>query len=102
MWLSLSKGFLSVVTNRNDHDQVLVRSRVKSHITNYFPDHEISEIPGDYAYRIFITKEELKNFLIEYIDEMNYDNFKNSVPDDIEFSTLYDFYERTWMNGLKL
>ena len=34
MWIFTTKGFFSVVQDKNDHDKVVIRSRVKKDIEN--------------------------------------------------------------------
>ena len=93
MWLCLNKGFLSIVKKG---DCFVVRSRVKDHITSYFPMNEIHENVGtDYKFRTFITKKELENFLMILPTEISYDNFKSSVEDDM----LKTFYGNIWSFG---
>jgi|TARA_R110002020_G_scaffold197254_1_gene398325 hypothetical protein len=80
MWLFLSNGVLSVVNHRDLEDTVLVRARVREHISYYFGNEGIYvDMEADYPYRYNLEKEGFKEFLAEYVDEMEYDNFKNSV-----------------------
>jgi hypothetical protein len=103
MWLCLREGFLSVVANKDydpkvDTSELIVRARVKEHISNYFPKVKILEWKGtDYRFRAFISKDELKSVLATYVDELYYTNFKDSVKDD----KLHDFYLSVWYEGVK-
>lgn len=93
MWLCLNKGFLSIVRKG---DCFVVRSRVKDHISSYFPMNEILENLGtDYQFRTFITKKEFEDFLKIIPDEISYDNFKDSVED----GKLHKFYGDIWSFG---
>ena len=93
MWLCLNKGFLSIVRKG---DCFVVRSRVKDHITSYFPLNEVFENVGtDYQFRTFITKKEFEDFLKIIPDEISYDNFKDSVQN----FTLIKFYGNIWRFG---
>lgn len=96
MWLILNKGFLSIVRKENC---IVVRARVKSHLENYFPEYTIEESSfSDYRYRIRISRKELELFLASLSDEVQYDNFKNSVTD----SRLKEFCNRVWELGYQI
>ena len=92
MWVMTRDGFVSVVklhdikdadTGHNiEADALMVRSRKKSHLTKMFPNNEIHYTPHrDYAYRTFISKYEVGDWLTEQVLDIDYDNFKNSVYD---------------------
>lgn len=77
----------------------LVRSRVKEHLSHYFPSSEIKEFEGtDYQYRIYLSEKQFEDFLKTLPDEINYTNFKSSV----ENSLLKTFYHSIWHFGKHL
>ena len=43
MWIVLNKSFLSIVKNRNNDSELLVRARVKGDIEKVFEDADIFE-----------------------------------------------------------
>lgn len=99
MWLCLNRGFFSVVKSSKDADEFLVRSRVKGHLENYFPDETIIITNfNDYPYRIIISKEVFSEWLVNQVNCINYTNFKDSVSD----RTLHSFYSEIWYLGVKI
>jgi hypothetical protein len=99
MWLSLSKGFLSVVVTKQDPNMVMVRARRKEHLESYFSTHNIVVTKSaDYPFRVICSKAALTAVLVRYIDSMDYGNFKNSVKDQ----KLHDAYMDTWTRMTKL
>ena len=95
MWLCFNKGFFSVVqsTDPEQSGKLCVRARVRSHLEDAFPKHEIFDTPRrDYPCRVFISGEELSTFLLKQSASIDYDNFKNSVKD----RALHDAYTDIW------
>ena len=80
MWIFLNNSFLSIVENRNNKEELLVRSRVRGDIDKIFPDSNIFEMENsDYKYRSYIKKIEVSEKIREIVTNINYDNFKNSI-----------------------
>ena len=80
MWVFLNNSFLSIVENRNNKEELLVRSRVRGDIDKIFPDSNIFEMENsDYKYRSYIKKVEVSEKIREIVTNINYDNFKNSI-----------------------
>ena len=78
MWVFLNNSFLSIVENRNNKDELLVRSRIKGDIEKVFPDSDVFEMESsDYKYRSFIKKTDVSSKLKNIVEDINYDNFKN-------------------------
>ena len=83
MWIVLNKSFLSIVKNRNNENQLLVRARVNGDIEKVFPDADIFEDKdADYKYRSYIDREVVANAIGKELLNINYDNFKSSVSKD--------------------
>tara|TARA_R110001599_G_scaffold2887_2_gene15709 strand:+ start:449 stop:823 length:375 start_codon:yes stop_codon:yes gene_type:complete len=93
MWLALSDGWLSIVAHRDKPDHLLVRARKASHIEDYFPNESMYEdSEADYPFRADVMRYQVSLILAEYIDNMQYDNFKNSVEDKLlrfAFTTVH-------------
>ena len=80
MWVFLNNSFLSIVENRNNKEELLVRSRVRGDIDKIFPDSNIFEMENsDYKYRSYIKKIEVSEKIREIVTNINYENFKNSI-----------------------
>ena len=80
MWIILNKSFLSIVENRNNNKELLVRSRVKGDIEKVFPNSNVFEDNNaDYKYRSYLDREEVAYNISQELLNINYDNFKKSV-----------------------
>ncbi|MEW6237635.1 MAG: hypothetical protein AB1656_19805 [Candidatus Omnitrophota bacterium] len=81
MWLFTSRSFVSIVVDKDNPGRRLVRARCKGDIEELFPDADVFEDQtADYRYRTSVSTDELIEKLTEYIEDMDYANFKNSIP----------------------
>ena len=99
MWICRNDAFLSAVKDVHTPNGLMVRARRKEHLEDAFPDRidEIYSVPvSDYAWRIRISKFDFTKMLAEYVDDIEYDNFKDSVDD----KRLKNFYNEVWWSGL--
>jgi hypothetical protein len=100
MWLSLSKGFLSVVALKDEPNMVMVRARRKEHLTEYFAGQNVLYTKNaDYPYRVICSKIALTAMVTRYIEQLDYTNFKDSVKNH----QLHHAYLNVWstMTGLE-
>ena len=84
MWIFTSKSFVSIVADKDDPngDRLLVRSRAKGAINELFPDADEFYMTGsDYAFRAWVKRNEVCRVMQNYINSLDYDNFKNSITD---------------------
>ncbi len=89
MWIQFNNAFLSIVENRENTTELLVRARVKGDIEKVFPEADVFEDNNaDYKYRAFISKAIVAEKIMLKVTEINYDNFKNSVK-EIERKKVY-------------
>jgi hypothetical protein len=89
MWIQFNNAFLSIVENRENTTELLVRGRVKGDIEKVFPEADVFEDNNaDYKYRAFISKAIVAEKIMLKVTEINYDNFKNSVK-EIERKKIY-------------
>ena len=97
MWVILNKTFMSIVENRDNKNELLVRSRVKGDIEKIFPDAEVIENnDADYLFRAFLPRSQVSEAIKKEVDMIDYDNFKNSVPkSDIK---RLNSYMNVWNN----
>jgi len=80
MWLFTSSGFISIV--EKDADHLAVRARDSLSLSSLAQSYgvEIRSTPtADYPYRIFITKDQFKNWLSNQPGQIDYKNFKSEV-----------------------
>lgn len=81
MWIFTSNAFLSIVAHRDNTDMRLVRARSPGDIEVVFPEAEVFEDKNaDYQYRAIIPADDVASVLARQVLEMDYDNFKNSIP----------------------
>lgn len=89
MRIQFNNAFLSIVENRENTTELLVRARVKGDIEKVFPEADVFEDNNaDYKYRAFISKAIVAEKIMLKVTEINYDNFKNSVK-EIERKKVY-------------
>lgn len=82
MWLITTDGFFSAVQDRDDHDAVFVRARVRDDAEQLAVavGSTVIETPAaDYRFRVRMTKRTWSRYLADRAAEVDYDNFKNAV-----------------------
>lgn len=80
MWLFTTTGFISIV--EKDADHLAVRARDSYSLSTLAQSYgvEIRSTPtADYPYRIFLSKDQFKNFLHNQAGLIDYKNFKSEV-----------------------
>ena len=83
MWIVTSDAFLSVVHKDCQPDELLVRARRDGDIQAVFPKAKVSKTVGsDYLFRARIKRTEVAAVLSKQLQDLQYDNFKNSIRDD--------------------
>ena len=100
MWICLNNSFVSIVENETNPELVWVRSRKYDHLVNFIGTKDgITETPTrDYRYRVSIDKFTLSKIFAQSVHNINYGNFKSSVPDTD--NDLYFFYNEVWNSGI--
>ncbi len=92
MWVAHSAegrgGWISIVAHRYKPNHLMVRARVRDHITSMWPGAEVYTIEGshDYQFRADILREEVAETMRAYTDKIVYEDYKDSISDS-------DFYE---------
>jgi hypothetical protein len=93
MWICTNKSFLSIVADRSNKENLLVRARISGHIENVFPDADVFTMEdADYKYRAWVSRIEVQSAMTDQISAINYDNFKDSVGNQ----HLHDAYLKIW------
>tara|TARA_X000000950_G_scaffold122816_1_gene154031 strand:- start:10687 stop:10992 length:306 start_codon:yes stop_codon:yes gene_type:complete len=99
MWIQFNNAFLSIVENRDNKLELLVRARIKGDIEKIFPEADVfKDDDADYKYRALISKVKVAARMMLKMTEINYDNFKNSVK-EIERKNAYS---NVWIELRKL
>jgi hypothetical protein len=94
MWICLNDSFLSIVSDRNTPNLLLVRSRRSGDIEAVFPDAKVIENLGtDYKYRASIDRKKVAAAIADRAMHIDYSNFKNSVDDQ----ERHDAYLNIWL-----
>ena len=101
MWILLNNAFLSIVENRNNKDELLVRARIEGDIERVFPEADsFQDEQADYKYRAFVLRKEVEKVIALKVSEINYGNFKGSIsPED---RLRHDAYLRVWSEMYKM
>jgi hypothetical protein len=82
MWLFTSSGFVSIVQDRDNEVNLLVRARAKSHLQALFPRAVVTETQSaDYRYRTTLNHKIVEQVVAEQVNAISYPNFKDSVVD---------------------
>lgn len=82
MWLFTQDGFFSLVQDRNEPKNLLVRARVKGDIERYWPDATVKMTPNaDYLFRASISKASVAKVMQKAILDIDYDNYKDNISD---------------------
>ncbi len=106
MWIYTKEGFVSAVRYKQEDrreratldlvELVIVRARRREHLQKLFPEHEIHETPeADYAFRVFVVQEEFATVLFNLALDIDYPNFKNSVPEGDYHDCLNEIWFET-------
>lgn len=108
MWLFLKEGFYSVVKNDNcQSGEVAVRARCHADIdklrarllADYEFDAKIIDTPkADYACRVFVPKELMAKLMAKAVMDIDYDNFKGTIPskDRLRHDAYFQCWEAMW------
>jgi hypothetical protein len=84
MWIYTSNGMVSIVQHNAKPNFVLVRARTQEHITHF-----LAPIPNidyfyldnaDYKWRALINKIDMDRLVMHHLTDINYFDFKGSIP----------------------
>jgi hypothetical protein len=92
MWLFTDTGFVSAVVSKEDRTKISVRARDKKSLEGFVKMFKVKIVElqhRDYEYRVYLTKEQLTQWISSRIEQMDYDNFKTQVTK----TRGYDFAE---------
>jgi hypothetical protein len=104
MWLMTNQGLVSVVQDRADADTLLVRARQAGLLEHMLAEADLSaahvweDTTADYRYRCKLSRPEFMALVQVQISRIDYDNFKNSVPD----KRLASLYSQVWTTMAEL
>lgn len=98
MWIMLNDAFFSLVSKDCEPDELMVRARRKGDIEKVFSVPASRYTKSDYLYRAAVKREVIAEVMEREIDNINYDNFKDSVQD----KELHDAYVGVWTAMLRV
>ena len=83
MWLVTTQGFYSVVAHRTKPEHLLVRARAREDLEALrlqLPSIELHEdASADYRWRAEVHRDDWRRTVMQLVDRIDYDNFKNEV-----------------------
>lgn len=96
MWIVTNKSYMSIVQDNVDPSLLLVRARIRGDIETFLdndPRYVVIEMDNsDYRFRAWVDREVVKEKMLKEINNINYDNFKNSVKEKERKA----WYTRIW------
>lgn len=98
MWIFTKTGFLSVIEAAPEHgeDLMVVRARVRSDLAKAFPGKRIFvKSERDYRFRAFVPRSEVKQYVWEAVDAIDYTNFKDAAAPN-PASPRHRAYMQVW------
>lgn len=90
MWIFTTRGPMSVTAGRSG-EGLHLKGRRRADLEQIVAPEAVYERDGDYPFHASLSREELKTWLSEEVDRIDYTNFKGSLSDD-----LYPVYLRIW------
>ena len=90
----MNNSFVSAVQDRDNPDQLCVRARIKGDLEALFgADTKVIEThDSDYRFRTFLPKSVVSEIVAKNIENIEYDNFKNSVTDHDRHEAYLDVW----------
>jgi hypothetical protein len=83
MWIFLNNAFLSIVSDKDNPDNLLVRASHHGDIRRVFPVVKVVVTPeADYRYRARVPRTLVAEKIASQIAGIDYTNFKKSVTDE--------------------
>ncbi|MDO6747194.1 hypothetical protein [Gilvimarinus sp. 1_MG-2023] len=108
MWLFTDKGFISVIADCIDPNRVIVRAHKSEHIEALFGEEwgsiEVLNLvhrsprlgADDYRFRRFVTRDQLREVLLQQVDRLQIGTFRDRIPDHDYFDACshakYEMY----------
>ena len=82
MWVFLTDAMFSIVENRNDPTELMVRARLPGDLERHFPEAEVLELDNaDYRFRVFVPRQVVEERILEQVKAIDYPDFKSQGHD---------------------
>lgn len=104
MWLMTTDGFFSAVEDRDDHEAVFVRTRVRGdaeQLAVAVGETVLETRSADYRFRVRMTKADWADYVADCAGAIDYNNFKNAVADRQGWARA-SVYGEVWATLLRL
>jgi hypothetical protein len=92
MWVFLTDAFLSIVSDPQQPEHLLVRARFKGDIEAVFPFVKAEYTGGEYSYEISIERDVVAAALSQRIRALDYESLGEAIQDD----KRHDAYFQVW------
>ena len=82
MWLFTETGFVSVVQDKEDSNKMVVRARDKKSLQPLMDAYGVKMVNlknRDYPHRVFLTRKQFVDWLVESGETLDYNNYKTRV-----------------------
>ncbi|MBP7867281.1 MAG: hypothetical protein KA419_15190 [Acidobacteria bacterium] len=94
MWIFTNRGFLSIVDDRHQKGNLLVRARRREHLETLFPGRGIAETPErDYRFRTSVPRAEVAETLRREVESVDYPNFKASLGNEAYHQACHEVWK---------
>jgi hypothetical protein len=98
MWIFMHGAFLSIVTDANNTDKLLVRARHAGDIEDVFSAAKVMVTPTtDYRYRASVQRAIAAKAIADQVGAIDYMNFIDSVTDKSRRSVYLDVWRSMFM-----
>lgn len=103
MWIFLNNAALSIVADRSNPANLLVRARLGGDIERVFHDAVVQHTPtANYAYRASIPRKQVGAVMAAKLVGIEYDNFKGSIAHQVRheiYLAVWDLF-RLWCDTI--
>jgi hypothetical protein len=98
MWIFLNDAFLSIVRDKDNPSNLLVRARHHGDIRRVFPELKVVITPeADYRYRALVPRTLVAEKIASQIAEIDYTNFKDSVTDESRHFVYFQVWRQMFI-----
>jgi hypothetical protein len=98
MWIFLNDAFLSIVSDKDNPGNLLVRARHHGDIRRVFPEVKVVITPeADYRYRARVPRTLVAEKISSQIAVIDYMNFKDSVTDQSRHFVYFQVWRQMFI-----
>lgn len=104
MWLFTETGFVSVVADPQDKDKMVVRARDKASLQPLMDEYGVKMVNlknRDYPHRVFLTRKQFVDWLVQAGEDLTYTNYKNRVSQTRGYDFASPLHD-VWATMLRL